>query len=28
LKALHGSRKRDRSFANVDKLRAHLGLGR
>jgi hypothetical protein len=25
LKALHGSRKRDRSFANVDKLRAHLG---
>lgn len=28
LKALHGSRKRDRSFAGVDELRAHLGLGR
>jgi antitoxin YefM len=28
LKALHGNRKKDRSFANVDELRAHLGLGR
>ena len=28
LRALHGSRKSDRAFADVDKLRAHLGLER
>jgi antitoxin YefM len=28
LRALHGSRRRDRTFMSVDELRAQLGLGR
>lgn len=28
LKALYGGRKKDRSFAAVDELRAHIGLSR
>ena len=28
LRALHGSRKKDRRFASVDALRAHVGLKR
>jgi antitoxin YefM len=28
LNALHGNRKRDRTFASVDELRAQLGIGR